>query len=95
MEKNTTIVPRCEGLVNSAVDKEIHDNYIGAEVLLNHEGERKQATVKQRKLDSSGKPIGVANDNYMMDTRVYVVEFDDGKEEERLVLHHCMMVGRL
>jgi hypothetical protein len=39
-------------------------------------------TVKQRKRDADGKPIGVANLNHLLDTRVYEVELTDGAVAE-------------
>jgi hypothetical protein len=35
--------------------------------------------VKQRKRDSEGQPIGTANPNPILDTRVYTVEVPNGK----------------
>ena len=38
--------------------------------------------VKKRKIDDDGIPVGVANDNPLLDNRVYVVEWLDGHTEE-------------
>ena len=40
------------------------------------------ARVKKRKIDDDGVPVGVANDNPLMDNRIYVVEWADGHTEE-------------
>ena len=37
--------------------------------------------MKKRAVDVDGKPIGVANNNPLLDTREYVIEFEDGAEE--------------
>ena len=38
--------------------------------------------VTQHKRDSNGNPIGRANDNPNLDTRDYIVEFEDGDVTE-------------
>ena len=40
--------------------------------------DRKFACVKKKLRDSEGKPIGTANDNPILDTRMFDVEFEDG-----------------
>ena len=39
-------------------------------------------TVKQRKIDELGVPTGHRNNNPILDTRMYLVEFPDGAELE-------------
>ena len=39
-------------------------------------------TVKSRVKDHEGDPVGVANRNAILDTRVYEVEFTDGGRVE-------------
>ena len=59
------------------------DRYIGMKVPLPHpEGEMKQATVKRRKKNEDGTLRGTSNDNPILDTREYEVEFDDGSYSE-------------
>lgn len=58
------------------------DEYIGMQVLLPVAGEQYMGTVKQRIKDSDGKPVGTRNDNPILDTRQYEVEFADGNTEE-------------
>ena len=53
-----------------------------AEVLLPHLGENVTGTVKRRKRNSDGNLIGKSNDNPILDTREYIVEFPDGREAE-------------
>ena len=56
------------------------DTYVGAEVFLpTGDGSGEKGRVKQRKRDSEGRPIGTANPNPILDTRVYTVEFPNGK----------------
>ena len=59
-----------------------YDTYLGAEVLLPCGDMMQTATVKRRKLSTSGDPIGQQNSNPILDTRVYQVEFPDGAEME-------------
>ena len=40
------------------------------------------ATVKRRKLDHKGQPIGSPNTNPTIDSRIYKLEFPDGRVEE-------------
>ena len=59
------------------------DSYIGAEVVLNNkEAIPVLAKVKKRKRDAANLPIGEANANPILDTRVYELEFPDGRVEE-------------
>jgi hypothetical protein len=40
--------------------------------------------VKGRKRDADGNPIGKSNDNPLLDTRLYEVEFPDGNIDNML-----------
>eukprot|EP00978_Attheya_sp_CCMP212_P010066 scaffold24179_cov31-Attheya_sp.AAC.1 len=40
------------------------------------------ATVRRRKCDHEGNPVGTSHPNPVLDTRVYEVEFEDGKQQE-------------
>ena len=53
-----------------------YDPYIGAEVVLS---KGNYGTVKSRVKDLEGQPIGKADKNPILDTRVYKVEFSDGE----------------
>ncbi len=59
------------------------DNYINTNVILpGRDGLEVLAKVKSRKRDHNGKAIGNENENPILDTRVYNVEFPDGHLEE-------------
>ena len=60
----------------------IEDKYLGAEVIVadgetNHDVGR----VTKRLRDAEGRPIGLASENSLLDTREYTVEFKDGLAE--------------
>ena len=58
------------------------DTYVGAEVTLSHRGAETRGRVRRRAVDEEGNLFGHANDNPILDTRGYVVEFDDGEVSE-------------
>ena len=62
---------------------DLADNYINMEISLPRgaDGEQHLARVKRRAVDQDGRPIGVAADNPMLDTRKYVVQYLDGTVE--------------
>jgi hypothetical protein len=60
---------------------ETFDGYLTASVLLPRGGEVLKAQVVARKRDANGNPIGKANSNPILDTREYVVEFEDGAKD--------------
>ena len=57
---------------------EAGDNYVNASLMLPRGNSLAHGTVIGRKRDARGDPIGNANANPIMDSRVYCVEFDDG-----------------
>ncbi len=60
----------------------IDDPYLGMELGLNQgEDGLRRARVKRRAVDKEGKPIGVPNNNPILDGRVYEVEYMDGTIE--------------
>ena len=63
---------------------EVGDNYVGACLLLPGGGDHDMAQGKVVKCArrQDGNPIGRANDNLILDTREYVVQFEDGTEAE-------------
>jgi hypothetical protein len=63
-------------------DTEALDNYLQAEVVLAVGGENLSGKVIARKRDADGNPIGKANMNPILDTRVYDVEFPDGNVDK-------------
>jgi hypothetical protein len=56
---------------------EAGDNYISAEIMLLKGGTMSRGQVTKCKRDDNSNPIGRANDNPILDTREYIVEFDD------------------
>ncbi|KAI2511584.1 Reverse transcriptase (RNA-dependent DNA polymerase) [Fragilaria crotonensis] len=60
---------------------EAFDKYLTAEIVTDRGRELLCGTVKSRKRDSDGKPIGSANPNSLLDTREYFICFEDGTEE--------------
>ena len=62
---------------------DLTDNYVNMEIALprSEDGQLHAAHVKRRAIDQDGRPIGVANDNPMLDTRRYVVQYLDGTTE--------------
>ena len=63
-------------------DHEGFDEYITARVILPLDDEFRMGTVKWRKHNGEGQPVGRANSNPILDTRLYGVEFDDGVVRE-------------
>jgi hypothetical protein len=63
-------------------DAEAFDKYIAAEVRLPKDGQEVSAKVFARKRDHNGNPIGKANKNPILDTRLYQVIFPDGETAE-------------
>ena len=55
------------------------DNYVGTQVNLPRGGSIMSATVKRRVRSSDNQVMGQANNNPILDTRSYMVEFPDGK----------------
>jgi hypothetical protein len=61
------------------VDPETYDAYIQAHVQLPVGDQLSLGTVFRRKRDKDGNPVGRHNNNPILDTRVYEVEFSDGQ----------------
>ena len=70
--------------VDDFTDREEFDAYIGAQVVLpSKDGESLVLTkVVSRKRDSDGKVVGKGNNNPILDTRIYQVEYPDGAVAE-------------
>lgn len=58
------------------------DNYINGQIMFPSGDLVMRGTVRRRKRNPDGELFGVANDNPRLDSREYVVEFEDGHEEE-------------
>ena len=61
---------------------EAGNNYVGARLRLPQGTSESMGRVTKRLRDGDGNPIGRANENPILDTREYVVEFDDGTQTE-------------
>ena len=61
---------------------EASDNLVGAQVMLPLGGQLARGRVTRRKRDREGNVVGRADDNPILDTREYVVEFDTGETTE-------------
>jgi hypothetical protein len=64
---------------------EIGDNYLSAEISIPRGESMVKGRVKSCKRDADGNPIGQADANPILDTREYIVEFEDGDEAELTV----------
>ena len=67
------------------VTPEAYDLYLNAEVLLPRRDVLRTGKVKQRKRDANGELRGLANNNPILNTRTYEVEFPDGQVTEYAV----------
>ncbi len=63
-------------------DPEAYEQYNSAQVRLNKGGQEHLGTVVSRKRDAHGNPVGHANPNPILDTRIYQVTFPDGDTAE-------------
>ena len=67
---------------DAEITPEMGDNYLSAEIMLPRGGTMVKGRVATRKRDNAGNPIGLANANPILDTRSYIVHFDDGDQTE-------------
>jgi len=67
--------------VDELGEEDAYDRYISAKVLLPSGDEMLYGTVKSRKRDTDGRPIGRGHSNPVLDTSIYEVEFEDGRVE--------------
>ncbi len=74
--------PETEKPEVSEYTPEMYDALITAEVLLPKDDVLVPATVIGHKRDAAGNPIGTANSNPILDSRVYQVQFHDGDVED-------------
>ena len=78
-DSKTVVIPEVDELVESSeYDPEGYNGYISAQVLLPKGDEFKVGTVVRRRVDDNGNPTGKANENPILDTREYEVQFGDG-----------------
>ena len=64
------------------VTPEMGDNYIGAEIMIPRGGVLSRGQVVRRKQYCDGNPVGRSHTNPILDTRSYIVEFDDNDQTE-------------
>ncbi len=67
---------------DAEVTPKIGDNYLSAELMLPKGGVMVKGRVTACKHDQDGNPFGRANDNPILDTRSYTVNFDDDDQTE-------------
>ena len=60
----------------------LNDQYVGATVDIQFKGEKRSARVVERARNDDGQYEGEANDNPLLDTRKYIVEFPNGELSE-------------
>ena len=61
---------------------EVGDSYVNTEVMLSRGDRMARGKVVRRKRDAEGNPIGRANNNPILDTHQYEVQFADGEVTE-------------
>ncbi len=67
---------------DAEVTPKIGDNYLSTELMLPKGGVLVKGRVTAHKCDRDGNPVWHANDNPILDTRSYIVNFDDGDRTE-------------
>jgi hypothetical protein len=67
---------------DAEITPEIGDNYLSAELMLPKGNVMVKSCVTVRKRDRDGNPVGRADDNPILNTRSYIVDFDDGNQTE-------------
>jgi hypothetical protein len=58
------------------------DNYLSAKLMLPKGGVMVKGRLTAQKQDWNGNPVGLANDNPILDTQSYIVDFDNGDQTE-------------
>jgi hypothetical protein len=67
---------------DAEITPEKGDIYSSAELMLPKGGVMVKGPMTVRKHDQDSKPVGRANHNPILDTRTYIVNFDDGDQAE-------------
>ena len=70
------------GLDKQVPTPEANDNLVNTSIMLPRGDKESRGRVVSRKRDADGQPIGRANTNPILDTREYLIEFDDGEVTE-------------
>ena len=71
-----------DDLPEQTVTPEWGDNYLHVDLMFPRGNTLERGRVTKRARDSEGNPMGTANANPILDTRQYIVEFEDGTEAE-------------
>ena len=72
-------IPKCQKPKKDFDPDMYADTYVNMELAIPRDGEGPEfARVTKRLRDANGLPIGVANNNPILDTRMYEVEYPDG-----------------
>jgi hypothetical protein len=71
---------------DTEVTPKIRDNYLSAELMLPKGGVLVKGRVTARKHDRDGNPVGRANDNPILDTRLYIIKLQLTWLSGRLIL---------
>jgi hypothetical protein len=67
---------------DAGITPEMGDNYLSAEIMLPCGGTMVKGRVAARKCDRDGNLIGLTNPNPILDTRSYIIHFDNGNQTE-------------
>ena len=67
---------------DAEITPEMGDNYLSAEIMLPRGGTMVNGGVTALKRDRDGNLIGLANSNPILDTRSYIVHFNDGDKTQ-------------
>jgi hypothetical protein len=65
---------------DAEITPKIGDNYLSTELILPKGGLMVKGRVTARKSNRDNNPVGRANENSILDTRTYIVNFDDGNQ---------------
>ncbi len=65
---------------DAEITPEMGDNYLTAELMLPRGGTMVKGRVSARKRDRDSNPVGLANSNPILDTRSYIIKFDDNDQ---------------
>jgi hypothetical protein len=65
---------------DAEITPEIGDKYLSTELMLPKGGVMVKGRVTAHKRDRDSNPVGHANDNPILDTRSYIIGFDDGDQ---------------
>ena len=70
------------GLDRQVPTPELNNNYVNSSVMLSKGNDYSIGKAIKRKRNADGNAIGRMNNNLILDTREYPVDFDDGKISE-------------